>query len=214
MPFDSLAIPSSVPVVEDPGGVEAIRTRHAPGNRPIVGHFGTYRPAVASLLGPILASVLERSDCVVLLLGRGSAAFRSELVRREPRFEERVHATDGLEVTELSRHILACDVMVQPFPDGINGRQSSASALLAHGRAIVTTTGASTEPMWRDSGATALSAAGESQTAARQVLDLLADEPARTRMGLAARELYQSHFDMRHTIAALRATDLEHRKNS
>jgi hypothetical protein len=150
----------------------------------------------------------------VLLLGRGSAAFRSELVRREPRFEERVHATDGLEVTELSRHILACDVMVQPFPDGINGRQSSASALLAHGRAIVTTSGASTEPMWRDSGATALSAAGESRTAARQVLDLLSDEPARTRMGLAARELYQSHFDMRHTIAALRATDLEHRKNS
>ena len=46
---------------------------------------------------------------------------------------------DGLANEEVSVHLSACDLMIQPYPDGISARRTSAMAALAHERPVVTT---------------------------------------------------------------------------
>ena len=57
---------------------------------------------------------------------------------------------------DLSAHIAACDLFVQPYPDGITSRRTSAMACLSQARPVVTTTGHLTEPLWAESDAVAL----------------------------------------------------------
>lgn len=206
IPFVWTPIPSSVPVVDDPAGVAAVRARYARAGQCLVGHFGSYRPAVSALLSEVLDPVLEASDDrVVLLLGRGGKRLREDLLRARPAFGERLHATGGLPAAELSRALSACDLMVQPFPDGVNGRQSSIAALLAHGLPTVTTAGENTESIWAATDAVALVPTGDPIAAADCVSRLLRDREERERLGRAAVELYRSRIDLRHTIDALRS---------
>jgi glycosyltransferase involved in cell wall biosynthesis len=205
-PFTWIPIPSNVPVAADPAAARAVRDRYLPSGGCLLGHFGTYRPNVRQLLAAILPAVLERAaDRAILLLGHGGEGFRTELLRRVPSLEGRIHATGPLPLPELSAHLSACDLLVQPYPDGANGRQTSLAAGLAHARAAVSTEGASTEPVWRESGAVALAPAGDAAAAVEAVERLLTDSAARRRMGEAARELYLSRFDLRHTVEALRS---------
>ena len=74
-------------------------------------------------------------------------------------------------------------------------------AALAHGRAVVTTPGPLTESFWQSSNAVILASPGDLPSIAAA---LAADPDMRERMGAEARALYDSCFDLRHTIAALR----------
>ena len=67
-----------------------------------------------------------------------------------------MHATGYLSPVLIAAHLTACDVLMQPYPDGITVRRTSAMAALARGRAVVTTTGHLTEPLWADEDAVAL----------------------------------------------------------
>ena len=49
LPFTWLPVPSSVPIVYDPVGVQVVRQRYAPGEQQIVGHFGTSANSYCSL---------------------------------------------------------------------------------------------------------------------------------------------------------------------
>ena len=46
--------------------------------------------------------------------------------------------------------------MLQPYPDGISSRRTSAMAALSHARPVVTTSGPLTEDVWEASGAAVL----------------------------------------------------------
>lgn len=206
VPFGWLPIPSSIPCVDDPDGVAAIRTRYAPNGERLIGHFGTYGAAITEMLKAVLSRVLrDRADSAVLLLGPGGEAVRDSLCRERPALAGGVHATGGLAAPDLSRHVSACDVMVQPYPDGISSRRSSAMATLAHGLPVVTTAGALTESLWAESGAVRLAPVGDLDALAELTRRVIQDDVERNRLRAAARTLYQDRFDVRHTVDALRA---------
>ena len=79
---------------------------------------------------------------------------------------------------DASAHISACDLMLQPYPDGISTRRTSAMVGLAHGRALATTSGHLTESLWAESGAVAISPVNEPLENAGLVSHLLLDVEA------------------------------------
>jgi glycosyltransferase involved in cell wall biosynthesis len=104
--------------------------------------------------------------------------------------------------------VAACDFLVQPYPDGISCRRTTAMAGLRLGVPIVTTRGRLTEPLWDDAHAVKLSDVRDASGWARQVQDLLQRPEERGHLGKTGRELYERAFALRHTVAALRsATD-------
>jgi len=203
-------VPSNIPVVSDPPGSDAIRSRFAASGRPLLGHFGTYGSLVSDPLMRILPMILYHNlELPLLLLGRGSEAFRDRLVRDNPRIANRTYAVGELPAGDLSRHVAACDLFVQYYPDGITCRRTSLMALLAHGRSVATTCGPMTERVWRESKAVAMSPANEPESLARLVVELAGDEVQRRRFESAASAIYDQRFDIRHTISALRRNPLE-----
>jgi glycosyltransferase involved in cell wall biosynthesis len=205
VPFTWLPIPSTLPVLEDRDGVSQLRERLTRSGAAVVGHFGTYGRYVADLLRPVLVAVLKREPgCVVLLLGRESDVFRDRLAAAHPEFATRLHATGALESAGISRHLQACDVLVQPYPDGVSSRRTTAMAALAHGLPLVTNQGRLTEVIWAESQAAALTPAGEADTLAAAVCTLLSDPARRQALGRAGKTLYEQRFAPRHTLAALR----------
>jgi glycosyltransferase involved in cell wall biosynthesis len=197
-------VPTNLPTDYPPEEVAALRARLLrDSEQTLVGHFGTYGPTVTRLLAPALVEVLQASQATrVLLLGRGAAAFATELLRQRPDLTARLTTIGELDARAAGRHIAGCDVMLQPYPDGISSRRGSAMAALALGCPVVSTEGEWSESIWRASAAVALAAPDDLASA---VLQLLRDTPQRTQLGRRAAALYQERFSVEHTIAALRS---------
>ncbi|HEX7313455.1 MAG TPA: glycosyltransferase family 4 protein [Pyrinomonadaceae bacterium] len=206
VPFAWLPVPSTTPVTASAAEASATRALYAAEGVSLVGHFGTYGQLIAGTLRGLLPRLLstEEADRVVLLMGQGSEAMREELLSAHPRLAGRIHATGTLAPTALSRHLAACDLLLQPYPDGVSARRTSVMAGLAHGLAVVTTKGALTEELWEESGAVALAPAGDEGALLDEVKRLLATPADRARLCVAARGLYRECFDVSHTVAALR----------
>ena len=206
-PIVSLPVPSNLSVFGDCVQVLSIRQRHFSTDSLVVGHFGTYGEGVAELLNGILPTILLNVPrAMALLIGRNSEGYRDKLIRKNPDLDRRVAATGALNERDASSHISACDLMLQPYPDGISTRRTSAMVGLAHGRAIATTTGHLTESLWANSGAVAISPVKELSANARMVSSLLLDVKHRKQLGSAGRALYESTFDISNTVTALRCT--------
>jgi hypothetical protein len=206
VPFAWLPVPSNIPVVEDAAGARMIRARYAPDGSLLVGHFGTGGRLVATPLVRTLRELLGRhAGARVLLIGRGIEPVCEELIRGRPDLAGRAHATGALEAADVSRHLSACDLMIQPYPEGVSSRRGSVMAGLAHGLPIVTTAGRLTEYCWVESGAVALAPNGRATALVDIAQRLLSDAAERARLAAAAKALYADRFDERHTIAALRA---------
>ena len=77
---------------------------------------------------------------------------------------------------------------------------------LSHGRPVVTTAGALTESLWHD-GAVVLCEAGNGEALAGACVSLARRPADAARLGEAGKALYDAQFDLRHTIARLRAPD-------
>ena len=204
-PIGWLPVPSNITVRHDPDGVRATRRKYADEHSYLIGHFGTYGGLIAPLLGELVASVLRmRFDATVLLLGRGAEDMRERMARANSMFADRIVTPGVLTPADLSRHLSACDLMIQPYPDGVTTRRGSAMATLAHGRAVITTSGHLTEPLWAETRAVALAPVGDVGQLARLTACVLDDEHRRICLGSHARELYQRRFAIEHTIRALR----------
>jgi glycosyltransferase involved in cell wall biosynthesis len=208
--FEWLPIFSNVPVAGDPIRALEIRRRYASdGGQVIVGHFGTFGSPIASLLGPIV-SALARDPVqqIILLMGERSELYRRKLIEKEPGLEGVVRATGQLSAEELSYHLSACDLLIQPYPDGVSTRRGSFMAGLAHGKPIVTTTGELTETLWSEGSAVALAPPGDTLEFVKHVRRLRGNAAERLRAGAAARQLYQRRFDISHTISSLRKKEM------
>jgi len=211
VPMEWLPVPSNVECALDVTNVGGESVHVNPTTQCTLGHFGTFGRPISKMLEALISPLLrDHPNRSLILMGKGSTEFRLNIVARNAGLKEQIHATGQTTAGELSSWIRKCDMMIQPYPDGVSGRRGSAMAALSHGVPIVTTAGALTEPVWAQSGAAALVPPGDVPLFLAAVNDLLADERKRSQMALRARRFYLDRFDLRHTIEALRSARQPH----
>ena len=199
-----LPIPSNIPTSASRARAAEIRSRLASRAASVVGHFGTYGPLIASTLRPLLERLLHADPGrIALLVGRGSETFAAQL-SADSRFGSRVLAADNLEPDDVASHLLACDALVQPYPDGVSSRRTSVMAGLALGVPIATNEGFLSEPVWRESRGVELV---RSLDDLADATDHLLRDPERARsFSERGRALYAAKFSLNRTVAILRGS--------
>jgi glycosyltransferase involved in cell wall biosynthesis len=142
---------------------------------------------------------------VLLLLGNGSETYRDRLRLQHPHWAARFHSAGYVPGSLLAEHIAACDLFLQPYPDGITARRTTAMACLSQGRPVVTTHGTSTESLWATSDAVALVAVRDPMECVATVTALIEDPESRRTLGARGHELYVQTFDVSHVVDTLKA---------
>jgi glycosyltransferase involved in cell wall biosynthesis len=204
-PFCWLPVPSTLAVTSDESLLERVRSAARGADGLLVGHFGTYdAPARRQLQALVPGLMRALGDARFLLLGRGSDAAAAELRRAFPELQDRFAGAGGLGSSELSAHLQACDVMVQPYIDGASTRRTTLMAALAHGVPVVTTIGRLSEPFWSGSSAVSAVPAGDIEGLIHAAVTLAGDRARRKQQAEAGRKAYASRFALTHVILALR----------
>jgi hypothetical protein len=202
--FTLLPIPSTLPADPPPEAIVAWRRRLAANGDALVAHFGTYGDHVATELAPMVPALLQRVGNVrFVFVGRGGERFAEQLVQEHPTVAARVHATGPLDGIQAACAIAACDVALQPYPDGVTTRRTSVMAPLALGVPTVTSDGRLTEAVWRDMPSVALAPASDTSAHVTAAASLLRDEDSRRRFSTAGRRLYADRFAIECTVDAL-----------
>ena len=204
IPFTWLPVVSNIPVIDEPGRTESIRSRYASSSELLIGHFGTCGGAIGEALREIIPSLLKEERRSILLIGNDSLDARDLLLRDHPQLHNRIHATGRLTDADVSLHLAACDLMVQPYPDGVSSRRGGLMAALAHGKAIVGTSGHLTEPVWHDGAPVMLVPAGKHAEFITEAERLLADEGRRRSLAAASKTMYDRRFALTRLIETLR----------
>jgi glycosyltransferase involved in cell wall biosynthesis len=204
-PVTWLPVPSNLPGRTDAAAVARARAGF-PGGAVVIGHFGTFGTLIAPLLAATLPALLAADPARLgMLIGRGAAGFADNLARAHPALADRLFAAPGLSDEEAADRLRACDLLVQPFPDGVSTRRTSVMAGLALGVPVVTNEGILTEPVWRESGCAALARRPDpSEILAAAAAVLAAPEPTRAELGRRGAEVYEARFGLRRTVEALR----------
>jgi glycosyltransferase involved in cell wall biosynthesis len=212
VPVRWLPMPAPLAVVDDAARVAGLRRGLAPTGERLVGHFSGHSPLITNLLGPAIEAVLRNDSVRIVLIGRGSTEYLDRFLACRPHLAGRIQATGTVDPTTVSLHLQACDVMLQPYPDGVSARRTTVVASLAHGAAVVTNEGILSEPLWREGLAVDLASRPDPDQLAARTLALLSEPVRRTALGTRARRLYHQVFDVQHTIA--RITERQSRATS
>lgn len=195
-----LPIPATIPA--EVSGEAVMQARAQRGGGFLIGHFGTYGDHVGRELDLILPALLRRlPGARVLLVGEGSELF----ARRLPAdLRDRVESTGRLTGAAAAATLRACDLLVQPYPDGVTTRRTSVMGALTTAVPVLTTAGPLTEPVWAETSAVALAPAGDVRALVERAATLEADPASRTALGARGRDLYDREFALDVTIARLR----------
>ena len=205
VPFAWLPIPSAL---DEPSFDAVTRLRAALGadRARLIGHVGTYGSLVSTLLDALLPDLLrDVPDARLVLIGEKSGSYAAGFLDRHPELRDRIIATGFVEPAHIGTHVAACDVLIQPYPDGVSARRTTTMAGLFLGVPVVTTSGHLTEPFWERSQTVRLAEVGDWRAFNAHVLRLIAAPEERRRMSSDARRYYDEHFDVRHTISVLRS---------
>lgn len=193
--FSWMPLTCSVPVTATRADGEAMRASLGIGDRVLLGHFGTFNHEFSEVLMKLIPELLkEHENYQLLLIGKRSDTFRLELLKAAPHLENQVLAAGMVSPEELSRYLMACDVMVQPYPDGVNARRSSLIVCLVHGVPTVATDGSSTEEFWRKCDGVRLAPAGDTASYIRAVAQVADDAGVRRELGQKASEFSKRVF--------------------
>jgi glycosyltransferase involved in cell wall biosynthesis len=203
--FEWLPIPATVLVQKSSSTITEIRSRFGH-DALILGHLGTYSAQLGSILKSSLPKILaEIPNLRILLLGKNSDTFAVELRSTSPELTTHVHGTGMLDDRSLSHHLNVCDLMLQPYPDGLTSRRTSLMNALSHGIAVVSNSGRLTENLWSESNAVSLAATTDSAELSRLCIKLLRDHRSRQNLAESGLSLYRSRFDWPKVVATLRS---------
>jgi glycosyltransferase involved in cell wall biosynthesis len=206
-----LPVPSAIPAIDDRSGVAALRSSIAPAGATIVGNFGTFHDVIGDMVAETLPRlIIDRPDRVGLLIGRGGETFAERLRAAFPEAAGRWIATGGVDAEAASRYLQCCDLVVQPYPDGVCTKRSSVMAALANGAAVATTTGPITEPIWSESGAVVLARDDDPAELVHLAESLLQNAEERVRLGRAGRDLHDREFSIDRLLDRLHPADPRH----
>ena len=205
VPLEWLPVPSNLPTHPPPGAVEAARAAWRTGPESVLlGHLGTYGGLITAMLEEVLPALLRRdARRRVVLAGRGGTRFAEALTHRHPELAGRVHALGGLPAGELAATLKACDVLLQPFSDGLSTRRSSVMAGLGLGVPLVSNVGSATEPLWHGSGALALAPEPTGASVLEAAEALLSAPESWPDLGRRAANFYTENFSLTHTLDVL-----------
>jgi glycosyltransferase involved in cell wall biosynthesis len=202
-----LPVPSNLGGQGDQQEINRLRTRLLDsGPAALVGHFGTY----GATLRPLIQQLVEQSrplypDWKFVFIGRGSRQFLNDLEEQGRLSPGTAVASGGLDPDEVACWIKACDVMIQPYPDGASTRRGTLMAALALGKATVSNLGHLSDPIWADSQSLYIvdrPVPGELVAAVATVLD---DRGLQSRLEVAAARLYAEEFSLERTLRRLEA---------
>ena len=184
-----LPVPGTIPVDRSTAAVARVRGR-APGSASrLVGYFGAGGPyAEAALQAAVGDLAARRRDIAFLCIGRGSEGVAARLNAPQ------VMATGAIDLTSLSHHLSACDVLLQPYVDGVSGRRTTTISALEHGIPVATTFGALSEPFWQDTRAVAVVPSERPHLLAGAIEHLLSDDRHAAACSAAA-ALYLARFE-------------------
>jgi glycosyltransferase involved in cell wall biosynthesis len=200
-----LPVPCNVATSAEPAAIARVRERYLTPGGFLVGHFGTYGGPITDILTPSAIGLLELApEASMLMIGRGSDRYRDCVANAHPKLANRVHATGQLGAAAVAAALRACDVVLQPFPDGISSRRGSAMATIGNGLPVVTNLGSLSEPLWAD-GAVLATPGPDPLSMAGLAMGLLRDPNARRELGDRAAELYRAMFSLERTITRLRS---------
>ena len=111
-------------------------------------------------------------------------------------------ATGAIDLTSLSHHLSACDVLLQPYVDGVSGRRTTTISALEHGIPVATTFGALSEPFWKDTRAVAVVPSEAPHLLAGATEELLSEDRHAEAQSAAA-ALYLARFEPGVALAPL-----------
>ena len=189
-----LPVPGTIPVDDAPAAIAGLRARLLGSAKWLVGYFGTGGPYTESALQQAFHELSRRRhDVAFVCIGRGSEEVASRILPPEGGSHARVAATGALEPAALSHHLSTCDVLIQPYVDGVSGRRTTTISALEHGVPVATTFGALSEPYWKEAEAVATVPAALPQRLA-DATDALLSEERNASARSAAVALYLARF--------------------
>lgn len=206
-PCHWLPVPSNLDCNPEKGRVEIIRRRLVSDSDLIlIGHFGTFQPSITPFLDDTLPRILARNPrCVGVLVGRNSNEYAASFIARNPELASRLIATGGLPADEAAHSLAACDLLLQPYPDGACTRRGSLMAGLALGLPIVTTVGRHSDSVILDAGAVIGVPVNEIDGLVTAVEYLVANTDKRQQVGRLARELYTAYCSVDTVVGTMRS---------
>ena len=138
-----IPIPSNVATFSDGERVQELRTVLKQGNNVLlIGHFGTHGGSIRQLIQDVVTRAAKlHCNWRFVMIGRGSLEFVASREIQRIIGPGRVIASGELSSEIAACWIQACDLMLQPYPDGASSRRGSLMAGLALGKAIVSNTG-------------------------------------------------------------------------
>jgi len=104
----------------------------------------------------------------------------------------------------LAAHLRSCDLLLQPYPDGVSTRRTSLMAGLALGVPAVTTLGRLTESLWQEQRLAMLVPADDTPALVAAVEQLAAQPEVRREWAERGRAGYRRYFSLEKTLEILR----------
>ncbi|MFK7825329.1 MAG: hypothetical protein AB8G05_14335 [Oligoflexales bacterium] len=199
-----LPVPSNVLWMENRQRAINLRKAFAPHAKAVIGTFGSfYDKGINKKIRKLIPGLLSHPDRVWLFLGRGSDEFVVQLKKDFPQLEAQLEKAGELDMAALSAHLQACDLMVQPYPRGVDTSRTSAMVGLSHGKPIITTLGPNTEMIWEKSSCVKLVPVQKNDLFLRITEDLIISPQAREALSKNAIQTYKNFFSLDKCIDTL-----------